>query len=91
MGVLDNYVDLDCVYVEWLEISRRVYYFFNMYIICCIHISRLRWIHHGYSSCLHKLVDYLEHIFCIEMRIPTIMYAPQRFQIHVGGRSSGYV
>ena len=38
MGVLDNYVDLDCVYVEWLEISRRVYYFFNI-ILYVVFIS----------------------------------------------------
>lgn len=39
MGVLDNYVDLDCVYVEWLEISRRVYYFFFNIILYVAFIS----------------------------------------------------
>ena len=31
IGVLDNYVDSDYVYVEWLEISRRVYFFSILY------------------------------------------------------------
>lgn len=38
MGVLDNCFDSDYVYVEWLEISRRVYLFFQCYIRIVLYI-----------------------------------------------------